>query len=79
MYIASLTRARDAIRIAEGRLGGKKADGSAVADLLGGTAEVIGPHLGTTVSLLPPLAAVFCSYTRSSATPFRIPSKSPET
>ena len=53
MYISSLKKAGDAIRIAEKQLkeddkGGKKG----VEDLMRGSADTIGPHLGATVSHL---------------------------
>lgn len=50
MHIASLTRARDAIRIAgERHQTGKDVGAEAVRDLVDGAAEILGPHLGTTV------------------------------
>lgn len=56
MHIASLTRARDAIRIAEDQIKSAKPESfgatagqQAVADLVGGAYDVLGPYLGTTV------------------------------
>lgn len=51
MHISSLSKAGEAIRIAEQRLkesdkGGKKG----VEELMRDSADTIGPHLGTTVS-----------------------------
>jgi len=51
MYISSLTKARDAIRIAEEKLkSGDKGGAKGVEELLASSADTIGPHLGTTVS-----------------------------
>lgn len=49
MYIASLTRARDAIRSAEEKLKKGEVGGDAVRNLVEGAGEVLGPHLGTTL------------------------------
>jgi hypothetical protein len=54
MHISSLSKAGEAIRIAEQRLkesdkGGKKG----VEELMRDSADTIGPHLGTTVSFSP--------------------------
>lgn len=53
MFISSLKKAGDAIRIAEEQLkGGDKGGKKGVEDLLRDSADTIGPYLGTTVSLL---------------------------
>ena len=59
MHVASLTRARDAIRIAEDQIKSAKpetfgatAGTQAVFDLVGGAYDILGPYLGTTVGPL---------------------------
>jgi len=50
MYLTSLTRASSAIRTAEERAGSGDAGVEGVKELVEGAADVLGPHLGETVS-----------------------------
>lgn len=51
MYISSLSKAGDAIRIAEEKLkSGDKGGAKGVEELMSASADTIGPYLGTTVS-----------------------------
>jgi hypothetical protein len=54
MHISSLSKAGEAIRIAEQRLGeADKGGKKGVEELMRDSADTIGPHLGTTVSFSP--------------------------
>ena len=50
MYVASLTVARDAIALAQGRLNNGETSKEGAVELLEGAKEVLGPFLGETVS-----------------------------
>ncbi len=50
MYLASLSKASDAIRTAEKRLTAQEGESAAVKELVDGAADVLGPYLGETVS-----------------------------
>ena len=50
MYLTSLTRASAAIRAAQEQVGGSSSSSKAVKELVDGAADVLGPHLGDTVS-----------------------------
>ena len=50
MYLTSLTRASSAIRTAEKRASSGDAGSEGVKELVEGAADVLGPHLGETVS-----------------------------
>ncbi|WVR05035.1 cysteine-tRNA ligase [Kwoniella sp. DSM 27419] len=49
LYLASLIRARDAIKAAEEKLSSQSGGNEAVAELVQGTSDVLGPHYGETL------------------------------
>lgn len=49
MYLASLSKARDAYNAAQQRVGKPEGEGQAVKDLVEGAADVLGPYLGEKV------------------------------
>jgi cysteinyl-tRNA synthetase len=52
MYLASLSKASEAIRLAEKRLTAQEGGAEAVKELVDGAADVLGPYLGETVSIV---------------------------
>ncbi|WVF72463.1 cysteine-tRNA ligase [Kwoniella sp. CBS 6097] len=49
LYLVSLTKARDAIKVAEQRLSAQQGGEGAVEDLVKGTGDVLGPYYGETL------------------------------